>query len=1437
MKVYRQEAVKHCRLNRLERLRPSCQSLESELMNTNESNSRMVIETEGFDRGRFFSIRRCAIGLALLSGVAAVAWTFDATLIATPRQTVSAATKPKAGAESKTGKDPKTDATSSETEEARIKLNYYSASWQRVFQDLSTATNMEVICDSYPSGRFSRIDRTEYTRKDAIRIINSEIERQGLRLIEKGDFLILIDTVQTRAEYPPAVLPKKNRVKTAADRQDSKVEQAHGQSETISVPRKSDVNSAVYREESDDERSPRQLRSRQIELDDQDDRPLSAREILDSRKIRQASMDETDGDADLRSNKRSNPVSSSTNERRTGDSERAPHLVYRVRNATAVDLAKRIYRAMTPDVELVNQGRNGLPGFRVVNPQFSSKGSKKTPAQSVEFMISIDEERNELLVDGSAKDVNGVVKLLRTIDRPADDDVQTYIKPSTKYVCQAADQLPAEIERIRAANNRTIAKRPVDERPVWVADEDGRKVPDPNDNSVRDNMPANGVPEEGSSEFDEAIGNFKGEVNIEVIDDLNVMIIRGNQRDVDQIMKVIERIEKLSMNTAPQLRLHRLANVDAEALAELMVAVYEKLIKFPGRATQPRESVAIIPVAKPNSLLIVAPQADLDTIIELADQLDQPVDPQTEFEVFPLKFANAMDVEAMLTSFYQGRTALGTKVLIIPDSRSNALIIRARSRDLTEIKELIKKVDRDDAGASVNQVKIFVLKNAVATDMAAVINSAIQSVLSAPRATSSTGTGQGGQGQQGLGGGQVDEQFKSAKSAVLQFLTTDRESARQIRSGVLADIRITPDLHTNALIVTATEKSMELMTALIQQLDRPTTTVSVIKVFTLANADASLMVAQLNALFNNVPQGQNQNRLLPGLALANADDASSSLVPLKFSVDTRTNSVIAVGSADAMSVVEAVLVKLDENNLRSRQNKVVRLNNAPALQISQAITAFFQQQRDLTQNDPNLVSNVEQLEREVIVIPDTVSNNLLVSATPRYFPDILQMIAKLDSVPKVVVIQALIVEVQLNNTDEFGIELGLQSPVFFDRSVLDTPVTITNTTTAVSGQQTTNQIVLSQSGSPGFNFNNSGIPLGNNIASAPGIVGGQSLTNFSLGRANGDLGYGGLILSAGSNSVNALLRALAFNRRLQILSRPQIRVLDNMQAEVFVGQNVPTVTNFTTNQVTGVISPQLTYTPTGISMQVLPRINQEGNIVIQLFAYRSQLSRETVNVTTDSRGQPVGQRIIDMSRVTSTVLVPSNSTIVIGGMINSRDESQTRKAPLLGDIPVVGQLFRFDSRSTIRTELLIFLTPRIVEGAEAEECLKEIEMGRIHFIESEAEAAHGPLRSIPSPDDLFMDENPNWIQPPLPPQQDMNPPLPVPHPTPSPSTTDDLPPPPGPASPPEPSITQLQAIRSKMTEEDDSKGDSITQAGWTVPAKDKPKKTLLKRNSKVKEAN
>ena len=1408
------------------------------------------------------SFRHTCNGLAVATGLSVLAWLVGVvpTTLSTPL--ISAATKPKPGER----------AGVAESADKKIKLNYYSASWARVFQDLAATGEMEIIADHMPRGRYSRLDRTEYTRKDAMRIINKEIEPQGLRLIEKGQFLILLETTATRPQYPPAVLPAKHSAKPAEEdsssedeaKEESVVKQSGFRSDSMTGPREAREKTTANQEI---------VAQKSIRYTARDGRPAVtepessavAKKSPGQRTVRQTSHEEPAGvPEEVREetrpirNRQPHPFESKIPADLKDVGAPVPAVVFKTRHMRAVDLSKRVYGAMKSSAELVDSGRNGLPAFRVTSKPAKGNNdhssAQKEPAEPVEFMISIDEAHDELLIDGNPRNVEAVLKLLKALDQPADAKTSTTIKASTQYVCQIAEQLPAELERIRKVRPTPFRSQlaQANEAPPNPPE------PEPGDEEMIPAMPN----DDAEGTFGGALGNFKGQVNIQVIEDLNVILIEGNDKDIAQVEQVIKQIEQLAEATAPRVELLHLKHVDSESLAELLTAVYEKLTKFPGKGTQSRESVAIIPVTKPNSLLIVAPGADMDNILGLAEELDQPVDPETEFEVFPLKSAIASEIELLITEFYKDRKSLGAKVMVIADPRSNSLIVRARARDLDEIRTLIRRLD-NEKNESVSVVRIFPLKNAVAAELAAVINAAIQSVLSPP--TQSSGGGGFGQ-QQGLGGGQVEEQFKSVKSTVLQFLSVDKKGSRELQSGVLSDIRVTPEAHSNSLIVTASEKSVDLIEALISNLDRPTNTVSEIKVFTLDNADAQQMVIQLNALFNNQQQGQGGNQQRPqlGINLANADDASSSLVPLKFSVDTRTNSVIAVGSGDALRVVEAIMLRLDESDLRARKNTVVRLNNSPAAQIAQAVTLFFQQQRDLALADPNLISNVEQLEREVIVIPDTISNSLLVSSTPRYFPDILEMIRKLDAVPKQVVIQALIVEVQLNNTDEFGIELGLQSPILFQRSVLDEPTILTTTTTAVTGLQTTTQEILAQTGSPGFNFNNPGLPLGNNLNSSPGVVGGQSLSNFSLGRTNNQLGYGGLVLSAGSDAVNVLLRALASNRKLTILSRPQIRALDSQLAEVFVGQTIPTVTAFNTNATTGVLSPILTQRETGIGMQVTPRINDDGNIVIQMYAYRSQLSQEIVTVTTDSRGQAVGQRITDLSNVRSTVLVPSNSTIVIGGMISSRDEAFTRKAPLLGDLPVVGTLFRFDSRSSIRTELLIFLTPRIINGMDEEECLKEIEMGRIHFIESEAEEAHGPLRAIAASEDgLFEEENLPWVQPevitspsnmvpteiPPPPgtSRHMTVPARVPdnYPPPPSATKPSAPPaeeeespnlPPPPAVPPapplpDPELSRLKSSRLRATEEDLT-DKVVTKANWEAPPTPKKRLFFPKRASK-----
>jgi general secretion pathway protein D len=151
-------------------------------------------------------------------------------------------------------------------------------------------------------------------------------------------------------------------------------------------------------------------------------------------------------------------------------------------------------------------------------------------------------------------------------------------------------------------------------------------------------------------------------------------------------------------------------------------------------------------------------------------------------------------------------------------------------------------------------------------------------------------------------------------------------------------------------------------------------------------------------------------------------------VPLRFSVDPRTNSIVASGAPGDLNVVEAILVRLDEGDIRQRKTTVYRLKNAPAIDVANAINQFLTSERQVQQlAGQQTVSPFEQLEREVVVVPEAVSNSLIVSATPRFYDEIAKVVEELDARPPMVMIQVLIAEVALDDFEEFGAEFGFRT--------------------------------------------------------------------------------------------------------------------------------------------------------------------------------------------------------------------------------------------------------------------------------------------------------------------------------------------------------------------------------------------------------------------------
>jgi general secretion pathway protein D len=796
-------------------------------------------------------------------------------------------------------------------------------------------------------------------------------------------------------------------------------------------------------------------------------------------------------------------------------------------------------------------------------------------------------------------------------------------------------------------------------------------------------------------------GGLLGDVRIEFIPELGVFIIRGRRADVERVQRIIAEIEAQSTAVQPEIEVVPLRHVNSQALATLVVQLYDNVFA-------PRQGpLSITALDKPNALLLIGRQETMTVVKELITKLDEPVSPATQLRVFHLKHVSATDAERLVRGFFVNqpgtqeelRPGLGTRARVLAEYRTNALIVQAARRDMAEVAHFINSIDIEGP-ESQHEIRIIQLANTMAQDLAPILQGAI------------TGAPVPGQQQQQVAPG--GQQQTTPQSARLLIRGLDVAANRIIESGALTDVTVTADPNTNSLVIRGPGHTMDLMVELINQLDRAPSAASQIKVFHLENGDATNLTAMLQLLFGQTVTA-GQGNLGQTLRQAFGDfsglgEGESSLVPLRFAVDVRTNSIIASGNAGDLEVVEILLLRLDESGVETRKMFVRRLKNAPAQDVANSIQTFLNQQRQLVQQQllfNQAVSPFEQIDREVIVVPEFVTNSLIVSVTPRLEGVIMKIIDDLDFRPPMVMVSVMICEVALTDDFEFGIELGLQDSLLFDRSL------------AVGGANI-----------PGFNFNNS--PLGNSNSAASlatrGNLAGQGLSSFNLGRTSETAGYGGLVLSAANESVSILVRALQDAGRLQILSRPQVMALDNQVAFVQVGARVPRITGATV-QALGGFQTATEDVDVGLLLRIQPRINEDGLVVMILDAEKSEVGpiADGIPVAVTETGEVINSPQINTTTASTTISAQNGQTVVFAGLITKNRAVRSRRVPFLGDIPILGRLFRYDAESDARTELLIFMTPHIVSEEWETDWLNYVESDRMSWCLGDVIEMHGEV--------------------------------------------------------------------------------------------------------------
>ncbi|CAG1015468.1 partial Secretin GspD 2, partial [Burkholderiaceae bacterium] len=294
------------------------------------------------------------------------------------------------------------------------------------------------------------------------------------------------------------------------------------------------------------------------------------------------------------------------------------------------------------------------------------------------------------------------------------------------------------------------------------------------------------------------------------------------------------------------------------------------------------------------------------------------------------------------------------------------------------------------------------------------------------------------------------------------------------------------------------------------------------------------------------------------------------------------------------------------------------------------------------------------------------TNSLIITAPEPMYRQLRAMIDQLDSRRAQIYIESMIVEVSGDNAADFGFQWQ-----------------------GISGKKGDSNIVA---GGTSFGDGSSNI-IDLSVAAAGGrATAGPALLNMPNGFNIGVLKN----LGNGLYGLSAIARVLQSQTNTNIVSTPNLITLDNEEAKIIVGSNVPFITGQFTNTGTATTNPFQTIErkDVGITLRIKPQVGEGGTVRMQIFQESSSLS-EKVAPGTSNAGPSTDKRSIE-----STVVVDDGQIIVLGGLIEDRFTERKSKVPLLGDLPGVGALFRSESRTKTRTNLMVFLRPVVMRDTE-----------------------------------------------------------------------------------------------------------------------------------------
>ncbi|NNM53003.1 MAG: type II secretion system secretin GspD [Pseudomonadales bacterium] len=405
--------------------------------------------------------------------------------------------------------------------------------------------------------------------------------------------------------------------------------------------------------------------------------------------------------------------------------------------------------------------------------------------------------------------------------------------------------------------------------------------------------------------------------------------------------------------------------------------------------------------------------------------------------------------------------------------------------------------------------------------------------------------------------------------------------------------------------------------------------------------------------------------------------------------DERTNRLIVRGDAQAVDHLRQLVTTLDLPAINTGNIEVFRLAHASAKEVAGVLNKMVGSSSGTAAAAPGAAKeSAAKFEGPATIEPDKEQNAVVVRADPRVMREIEHVIKELDTRRAEVLIQAAIVEITGSNGNQLGIQWAGGDPATGIGTISFSNAG-TSLNSAIEGYLSTYGASSAYGSTYGSNM------AGGGYATASPMASGASGVTLSDGAT---VGFGREIHRANGQSTfyGALVEALATASNANLLSAPSVLTLDNQEAKIVVGENVPFITGASTSAVSGTNNPFQTIErkDVGITLKVVPHIS-DGKLV------RLEVDQEVSAVLPEVTGVHAADLITSTRNIKTTVLVNNHQTIVLGGLMQNDTTNSESKVPLLGDIPFLGWLFKASGDNVTKTNLLIFLTPTIVVDGEA----------------------------------------------------------------------------------------------------------------------------------------